>query len=242
MIFLMMLGCVEQKADTGMKEAEYTAVCSEPAEISCVDDLILDLSLHDDKISDGLVSTSADGADFISSIDATAGGYNQASNNPWLYVRFTDEGVEKLELDDEEALESMEWDMAFHRFNIRINGGASGPSCVGAVTFLEQSYSDLTEVPEGLSYQSDSFYTGDCTMISDSSGLPNSPQLALGAWWTYPGCVATTGYPHLIQTAEGRLLKLVVEQYYAEDQDVCNSDGAPGSNGGNIQIRWQMMN
>ena len=37
--------------------------------------------------------------------------------------------------------------------------------------------------------------------------------------------------PHLIQLADGRVVKMVVEQYYAEGQDTCNDSGSPGSDG-----------
>jgi hypothetical protein len=109
------------------------------------------------------------------------------------------------------------------------------------VTFLEQSYSDLTEVPDGLTYQQDEFYTDDCTLINDSSGLPGNPQVALGAWWSYGGCVATTEYPHLIQVADGRILKMVVEAYYGSGQEDCNDSDQMGSDSANFTIRWQWM-
>lgn len=217
------------------------AVCEEPVDVSCVDQLILDLSLHDDKVSDGEVTTTADGGDFVTTVDASAGGYNNATNNPWVYVRFTADGAERVDIDDETALESMDWDMALRRFIIRLNGGSSGPSCVGSASFLESSYEELTEVPEGISFAPDEYYTDDCTIINDSSGLPGSPQVVLGPWWEYPGCVSTTMVPHLIQLADGHILKLVVESYYGEGQDTCNQNGTPGDDGANYTMRWAWM-
>ncbi len=212
-------------------------------EVSCVDQLILDLSLHDDKISDDEVSTTTDGDDFITTVDASAGGYNNATSNPWVYVKFTDEGAERVDIDDESALESMDWDMALRRFIVRLNGGSSGPSCVGAVSFLEQSYDELTEIADGLSFAVDDYYTSDCTIINDSSGLPGSPQVVLGTWWEYPGCVATTDNPHLVQLADGRIFKLVIESYYESDQETCNETGsAPNADSAIYTLRWRWMN
>ena len=239
-MLILMLACGEEVKDTSAPE--MTAVCEEPQEISCEDDLFLDLSLQDDKISEGDVVSNQDGNDFVTTVDATAGGYSSATSNPWVYIKFTDNGAEKVDINDEEALTSMDWDLSFRRFIIRVNGGVSGPSCVGAVSFLESTYETLTEIPEGLSFVSDSFYTSDCTLINDSSGLPDSPQTALSSWWEYPGCVKTTMYPHLIQLADGRVVKMVVEQYYAEGQDTCNDSGSPGSDGANISFRWTFMN
>lgn len=240
MIFWM-FACFSSKNEDSATE-ELALVCEEPQEIECEDDLFLDLSLQDDKVSEGAVVTTQDGADFYTTVDATAGGYNASSSNPWVYVKFTDNGAEKVEINDEEALESMDWDLSFRRFIIRVNGGVSGPSCVGAASFLESTYETLTSVPDNLSFISDSFYSDDCTLINDSSGLPNSPQTALGSWWEYPGCVKTTLYPHLIQLSNGRIVKMVVDQYYAEGQDTCNTSGSPGNDGANIAFRWTFMN
>jgi hypothetical protein len=243
-ILFILLGCGSKSTDSSFDEVDSnpSPVCTEALEPSCIDGLILDLSLHDDMISDATVSSSQDGDDWISGVDASAGGYQNATENPWVYVRFTDDGLERVELDDESALESMDWDMALRRFIIRLNGGDSGPSCVGAATLLESTYSEVDSIPEGLVFATDEYYSGDCTIINDSSGLPNSPQVVLGTWWEYPGCVATTGYTQLIQLANGRTMKLAVEQYYGLGQSECNQNGTPGEHSGQIQMRWQFLN
>ena len=238
LLFSGLFGCSDKTQDT----SENTqAVCNEPAELTCFDSVILDLSLQDDAVSDGGVETTSEGEDFVTQVDASAGGYNNATSNPWVYIKFEDSGATKVSIDDESALESMDWDMSLRRFMIRLNGGDSGPSCVSSTTLLEQSYEDLSAVPEGLTYFVDEFYTSDCTLINDSSGLPGSPQLSLGSWWEYPGCVKTTDYPHLIQLANGRVIKLRVEQYYGEGQDTCNTTNSPGSDSGQIVLRWRYL-
>jgi hypothetical protein len=241
---LLLSGCNDKATNDSDQTAgaDYEPVCEEPVDVGCVDDLILDLSLHDDQVSEGAVTTDADGDDFVTDVDATGGGYNTATQNPWVYLKFTDDGAEKVEIDDETALESMDWDLAARRFILRLNGGSSGPSCVGAATFMESTYDELTEIPDGLSYAFDDYYTSDCTLINDSSGLPDNPQVVLGAWWEYPGCVATTGHPHLIQTADGRVVKFVVEAYYQTGQEDCNTSGIPGEDSANLSFRWTWMN
>lgn len=213
----------------------------EPEDVECVDDIILDLSLHDDKVADVEVSTTTDGDDFVSLVDATAGGYQQAANNPFVYMRFDADGLTHVEIDDETALDSQEWHIAARRFIIRLNGGSSGPSCVGARTFPEMSYDDLTEEPAGTTYFMDDYYSGDCTIINDSSGLPGSPQVVLGPWWHYQDCVATTGVPALIQLEDGRLVKLLVEAYYASNQDNCNDNSQPGTTSAFYTWRWSFV-
>ena len=123
---LTLLACGDKTQDTATVEA----VCTEQTELVCLDQAILDLSLQDDAVSDGAVTTTTEGDDFVTAVDASAGGYNNATSNPWVYVRFEDTGAVKVEIDDETALESMDWDMSLRRFMVRLNGGDSGPSCV----------------------------------------------------------------------------------------------------------------
>ncbi len=63
-------------------------------------------------------------------IDARAGGLGADADDPdnrWAYFSFG-EGV--LDLSDEEALGSQDWDLGFKRFNIKSNSGPSGPAGV----------------------------------------------------------------------------------------------------------------
>ena len=130
-------------------------VCTDPEPPACVDAMIQDLSLHDDKVSDATVSTTRDGDDFVTFVDASAGGYNRATSNPWTYVRFTADGAERVDLDDESALSDMTWHMAFRRFIVRLNSGDSGPSCVGAAALVGRRYDAVDAVPEGVTFLED---------------------------------------------------------------------------------------
>ena len=220
---------------------EVEPICEQPAEVSCQDEMILDLSLHDDKVSDGAVETAEDGADFVTTVDASGGGYDRYTQEPWVYIRFTETGAERVDIDDETAFESMDWDMSLRRFIVRLNGGSSGPSCVGAAPLIRQNYADISEVPDGIPYAVDAYYTEDCTIINDSSGLPGSPQVSMSGWWEYPGCVKTTMTPFLIQRADGKVLKLVVESYYGENQLECNENDSTREPGGFYILRWRFL-
>jgi hypothetical protein len=239
---LSTLGCTKDgtSGDSDTQTTGPEAVCTEPAEIECIDALILSLSLHDDKVSEGAVVTSTDGQDFVTAVDASAGGYSQASQNPWTYIRFTVDGAEKVEIDDETALESMAWHLALHRYKIRINSGASGPSCVSVSPKLEGDYAGLSEVGEPTWYQ-DAYMTASCEMTNESSGLPDSPQVAMSPWWSYDSCVKTTGTPFLVQLDDGHVLKLVVESYYLTGQADCNESNVIGEESANYSLRWQVL-
>lgn len=246
MLFFACTGSSKDSSETSSQDSSQDtvtteAVCETPTEVSCVDEMILDLSMHGDKVSEGAVDTTTDGNDFVTTVDATGGGYNVYTQNPWVYIKFTDQGAQKVEIDDETALESMDWDMSLRRFVLRLNSGSSGPSCVGAAAMIGQDYASVNAVPDGLPFAQDQYYTEDCTLINDSSGMEGSPQVAMGPWWDYPGCVATTLTPFLIQQADGHVLKLVVEAYYGADQEECNSTGSTMAAGGYYTLRWQFL-
>jgi HmuY protein len=229
--------------DTGDDDAgdDDDGLC-DPEAVECVDDIILDLSLHDDKVSEGATTSTADGDSFVSIVDATAGGYQNAADNPFIYLRFDEGGLTKVNIDDETALESQEWHVAARRFIIRLNGGSSGPSCVAAHTYPEMTYDGLTEVPDGTVYSEDDYYSMDCTLINDSSGLEGSPQVVLSPWWHYQDCVATTGVPALIELDDGRVVRFVVEAYYESNQDNCNDNHMPGTTSAMYTWRWGFVN
>ena len=158
---------------TGSSTARGEA-CEAPTSVECIDDIILDLSYQDSVASTEIVNL-REGQQWLTTIDATAGGFGNSSSNPWVYLRFTESGAEKLELSDED-FESMQWHMAAHRFKLRLNSGHGGPSCVKAAALLEGDYDSLDTVPDNLTFYSDTFYTADCSLIEDSYGL-GSPQV-----------------------------------------------------------------
>jgi hypothetical protein len=228
-------------ADTTTDEASGGPVdgCSlvEPA---CIDAAIQDLSLQDDKVSDGAVASAKDGGDWVSQVDASAGGTVDAPMNPWVYLRFTDDGLEKVTLDDVAALASAGWDVAAKRYGVRANSGASGPSCV-TVAAPGGSYADVTAAPDASEFAAESFYTDECVLIEDGTDLPGSPDYRMAGWWGYNGCVTTTAAPFVLRLADGRAVKLVVESYYGAGQDACNEAGAMGTDAAHMTWRWSFL-
>ena len=216
-----------------------TPNCTEPTEVQCVDNIVLDLSFQN-TVAAGSTSSTQEGNNWVTDVDATAGGYMNAADNPWIYIRFTETGAEKVEINDNESLESMDWHLAAHRFKLRLNSGSGGPSCVNAAVLLEGDYDAITQTPENLTYYQDSFYTSDCSLVGDSYGM-GTPQVFMSNWWTYSGCVATTLVPFIIQLEDGKTIKLRVEEFYEEGQDTCNNTDAMGSGSANLKLRWSFL-
>lgn len=218
--------------------------------ITCTDQAIANLDLQTAP-APGLITNTADGAGWRSSVDATAGGYPPTQG--YIYAKFAATGLEKVSLGDTAALTSMDWDVAFRRYVIRLNGGDSGPACgSAAITTSGTTYDSLTAEPSGLTYTADNYLADapTCTPILDNSGL-DTPSTALNvvegttSYYQYKGCVAMTGRTFIIKTSAGRLVKFLLTGYYRDEsaQTSCNTSGTSNMNpGGYLRMRWQFLN
>ncbi len=217
--------------------------CPEPATPSCTDESVLELHLFADP-NDAPIENEPDGEGFRTHVDATGGGFTPS--RAYVYGRFTDEGLVRVDIGDEAAFESTEWDIAFRRFVIRLNSGVSGPSCVTAArTGVGTEYEALTVAPDSLEYRTEEYFTPTCEFVPDGSGL-ESPGTALQSFWSYPGCVQMTGNVYIVHLANGRKVKLTVTSYYAPDsQEMCDDTGSvaagPANGAGNIRFRWAFL-
>lgn len=226
--------------DAGGGDEGPVAQCTEPVEVPCQDAAFQQLDFFDN-VTDGEIDELEGGPTFEHKIDATAGGFNNVSES-YVYASFTDEGLEKVEISDEEAFESMDWDIAFQRFVVRLNSGVSGPSCVSAArTAASTDFDDLDSVPDDVTFNTEEYFDpdADCELQPDGSGL-GSPGVVLQNYWEYPGCVKMTGNVYVVRRADGRHVKLQVLAYY-EDQDACDVDGTFGAGSANIRIKWAFL-
>ena len=232
----------EDTKDTSDTETP-TLLCTEPTVPTCLDTMIMDLSLQTDA-SDGEVTTTADGDDFVTIVDASAGGSSAASRNPWTYIKFSNSGASRVDVDDQTAAESsMDWDMGLRRYQVRLNGGDGGPSCV-STDKRSGTYADITALPSDARFEMEDFYSDDCTLSMDNYGM--SPMYALYGWWDSGDTmgVETTLVPYLVQLADGRVIKLVFEDYYLSGQEACNAgeeSGWDSESSGNITLRWRYL-
>jgi hypothetical protein len=123
------------------------AACA-PMTVKCSDEAILGLNLQKD-ITKGLIGNTADGAGWLTTVDATAGGAFVPDPESATYGKFTDQGLTKVMISDEQSLDSVDWDIAFRRYVIRINSGNSGPSCVKGAKIAtgEVNFDKITVTP-----------------------------------------------------------------------------------------------
>jgi hypothetical protein len=212
-------------------------------EVECIDQSIAQLMLFEAPASGQIIN--APGPDsFETTVDATAGG-TEASES-FVYARFTDKGLEKVEIGDEDAFVSLDWDIAFRRYVIRLNSGISGPGSVTGARTLPETTFDTIEMPpepDAVPYRTEAYFTPSCDYVNDGSGI-GSPGTALASFWKYQGCVQMTGNVFVLALHDERHVKLEVLSYYApEQQQKCDMTGmVPSASGaGNLRIRWAFL-
>ncbi len=224
--------------DAGMPRCAATTVL-------CQDESVMELPLYMTVNPDGVVEEGT-APNFVSRIDARARATGSFPNDSFLYFSFGPNGLVKKSISDEQAFTSLDWDFALRRYVLRLNSGVSGPSCVeGARTAPGTSFDTLTQVPDGLSWRTEEYFTPPappataCTVVAHPSGL--GVGTALSSYWTYQMCVQTTPNVYIVRTREGRYVKLHVLSYYSPtEQMTCNSTGSvPTPNQAAIvRIRW----
>jgi hypothetical protein len=179
-----------------------------------------------------------EGPDFVSVVDATAGGF--PPSRPYTYVKLRDDGMQMVDVTDADAFASMDWDLAFRRYIIRLNSGVSGPSCVAATMLpVGTLFDDVVVVPDDAIFDEEAYFNESCTLIEDHSGI-RSPGTVLQHTWEYPGCVKMTHNVYIVRLATGRSVKLEQLAFY-DHQDVCDVDGTFENYGGHVRIKWAWL-
>jgi hypothetical protein len=219
------------------------ARCLAPREVSCVDQTIATLRLLSAPNPAAVSTAPPQEGIYESQIDATGGGLPPSQS--YVYVRFGEAGLEKVAIGDEQAFESMGWDIAFRRYLIRVNGGVSGPACVDVARAGTGPLTSLQQVPSGLQFQTDLFLEPTTCAASENTDLMGGPLTALADYWSYEACVAMTGENFVIRLANGRYVAMQVVAFYeGAVQDFCNREGRlPGgpSGAGQMVIRWKYL-
>jgi hypothetical protein len=218
--------------------------CTTPAEVICRDQSLVDLSMNPEEVTPGLIDNQALDDGFHSTVDATAGGAFGGTGG-FVYGKFTDDGLTKVSLTDDESFESMDWDISFRRFVVRLNSGTGGPSCVSAARTAPTTDFACPVVDAALlEFNVEQFMSpGTCDLIPDGSGLPGAAGVVLQSYWTYPGCVQMTGNVYFLSLADGRHVKLVVTHFYDEaaQQDCQDTDSTDSAGSGTIQLDWAFL-
>ncbi|MDO9015317.1 MAG: HmuY family protein [Deltaproteobacteria bacterium] len=209
--------------------------------VRCADQQVMQMRLFDSPSPATITEEGTTAGEFRSLVDARAGG--SMVTQGFVYARFTEAGLEKVELSDQAAFRSMDWDIAVRRYVVRINSGVSGPSCVTAARAPGTDFAALSAAPAAVEYRTEAYFTETCEIVNDGSSIA-APGTALASFWAYRSCVEMTGNVFALRLRDGRAVKLQVTSYYdPAAQEACNTTGmAPTPNGaGNVRLRWAFL-
>jgi hypothetical protein len=213
--------------------------------VPCTDKSVEQLVLFNDPSNAPVRLESSANGTFHNFVDATGGGMTPSTS--FVYARFTDNGLEQVDIGDEGAFQSLAWDIAFRRYVIRLNSGVSGPGNVTAArTAPATTFDALSDVPGDLEYRTESYFTDSCDFVNDGSGLPGGPGTALSSFWSYQMCLSMTHNVYVIQLErpKQRHLKFQVTSYYTPtNQQICDMTGVVPSPSGaaNLRMQWAFL-
>lgn len=135
---------------------------------------------------------------FVTLVDAT-------SEEDWIYLDMADGS--QLDVSDPQA--DGDWDLAFQRFHIKLNGGVSGSAGVEAVKLAETTF-DEVEVAPADGYISDQ---------ADGDDDNDHPDYVLQDWYDYnfmTHVLTPAVAVYVVRTADPVHYKIQLENYYDE--------------------------
>lgn len=157
-------------------------------------------------------------SDRVATIDAVAGGSENAREHSFVYVSFTGDAVEKAELSDVDAMRNVRWDIAFKRSLIRSNGGDSGPGGVRIAAVEASSLDEVSELPAASAFLEDDWVTDDCQY---NGGMIDEPITAVGTWYDYDfenNLLTPANLVYVLERPDGSAVKFAVRGYYNADK------------------------
>ncbi len=137
----------------------------------------------------------------------------------WIYFSLR-EGKE-VEVSEEEHAESLDWDIAFNRYNVRTNSGTSGCGQGGAYDTGYTDMSAVATVPADAVYTVDTM--GEITASFTGSGvtyLESSLNSVLAEAVSFAGPPPTYTFSYqvfIVKTADGQPVKLQLQSFYNDE-------------------------
>lgn len=163
-------------------------------------------------------------------VDASAGGTQESSKNPRVYLNL--ETAQKIAVTDRTATTSTQWDLAIKRPVIFTNSGHGGTGQGGAVFLVGTSFDGVTSADAGgKAFAGERFVDDQCNPQVDQT---NAVKTSFDAWYDYDQAtngVSPKAGTWLVKGATGKLYKLEITSYYA------NPDGTVGQAGGRYTLR-----
>jgi hypothetical protein len=119
------------------------------------------------KVSTGEVKViSTEGGVTTLYVDASAGGAIESAKSPRVYIKLSGE---RVDINDNDAFESTDWDLALKRVDIYTNSGDAGKGKGGAAK-LSKDFDDVTAADaDGVEIQTEKFFDEECVGRKDEA-------------------------------------------------------------------------
>ena len=136
----------------------------------------------------------------------------------WIYYSL--EKGKEVSVSEESHAENTDWDIAFNRYNVRTNSGASGKGKGGALLTNIKDLAACTTVPQG-TFTVDAAYT----ITAPGTGFPpptmeSTANEVLCKAITFAGPPPTytpSDYVFIVRTASGKYAKLKAKSFYDDE-------------------------
>jgi len=138
--------------------------------------------------------------------------------NDWIYFSLS-QGKEITVSEDSHATDTS-WDLAFNRYNIRTNSGASGSGKGGALDTGLTDFDAVTTVPSGtFTVDEEAQITGSFTGngITYAESTLNKVLAEAIAFAGPPPSYTPNNHVYIVKTADGKYAKLQVEGFYNDE-------------------------
>lgn len=159
-----------------------------------------------------LTSCSDEKEDAKPDLEATSVTLDATSFTEWVYVSLSTGEIVNIT----NPASDMNWDIAFHRWDVRTNGGMSGSGQGAALQLNETSFDQVTVAPE-------TGYVTDIMMQINMTGMPpvmeDHPANPILAKWMHldmsemPPLYNMTDKVFIVRTANGNYAKLKFTDY-----------------------------
>ncbi len=146
---------------------------------------------------------------------------NATAYDKWVYFSFEKDTIVG-ESGVEETRSGLDWDIAFHRYDLRLNCGASGTGKGGTYNAGAVDFNSITEAPSEIYAANDSIEVS----IPGNSFPPPTARVPgdsiLGTWCAFSGPPPTYAYSKnvfVVKTATGKYAKLMLLDFFNDDAE-----------------------
>lgn len=143
-----------------------------------------------------------------------------AYGNDWIYFSLS-KGEELSSVTEDGHATDLTWDLAFNRYNIRTNSGASGKGKGGAYDTGKTNFDEVTSVPSEATFTTDveaqitGSFTGDGITYAEST--LNETLAEAIAFAGPPPSYTPNNHVYIVKTADGKYAKLQVLGFYNDE-------------------------